>query len=442
MKNLIQTLSDTDLEERPLLGEESLTAPQGSFDIFLRDTATMREELEEIYSSFLSLRRRYEEYRRTINPEHDKEISREIYSEVFSILQKAYAFKKRVRNLRNSEADNHEISAENAEDRTSDDLVEKILSGSIPEESLFVAGQNLLGGNPSERLLEIHEGQKGVLELTKSLEKLQLLVFDFQMYLEIQGEALNNIEENVARAGSFISRGGRQLRGALREVVGSGRKCLLAILGLLAVLVIPSSNPTFHCTLPRDFLLTRHSTTGTAIQLFYIYSNVDLVELWFGRGEKGARAHKTVAVASALPRPEGSSGRPLRGGRLTLGGGGGGGGGQGCTARPRQRWWSALAGLATAKAARCGLSGKDGHTTRRWGRGRMAVVGPIAAKATRGGLGGDGGRPAWGQTHGTASGPTLVGPATAEAARCGLGGDVDRPMLGGRGHRPSLFTVR
>ncbi|KAK8966743.1 Syntaxin-112 [Platanthera guangdongensis] len=284
MKNLIQTLSDTDLEERPLLGEESLTAPQGSFDIFLRDTATMREELEEIYSSFLSLRRRYEEYRRTINPEHDKEISREIYSEVFSILQKAYAFKKRVRNLRNSEADNHEISAENAEDRTrfnifwgmqtklvnmmkdiqklrheivsyqterinrkflflfgeppSDDLVEKILSGSIPEESLFVAGQNLLGGNPSERLLEIHEGQKGVLELTKSLEKLQLLVFDFQMYLEIQGEALNNIEENVARAGSFISRGGRQLRGALREVVGSGRKCLLAILGLLAVLVI------------------------------------------------------------------------------------------------------------------------------------------------------------------------------------------------------------
>ncbi|KAK8966742.1 hypothetical protein KSP40_PGU006576 [Platanthera guangdongensis] len=140
-----------------------------------------------------------------------------------------------------------------------------------------------------------------------------------------------------------------------------------------------------------------------------------------------------------LPRLEGPSGRPLRGGRLTLRGGGGGGG---CTTRPRQRWWSALAGMATAKAARCGLSGKDGCTTRRCGRGRTAVVGPIAAKAARGSLGGDGGRPAWGQPHGAASGPTLVGPAVAEAARCGLGGDGDRPMLGGRGHRRSLFTVR
>ncbi|KAK8966745.1 hypothetical protein KSP40_PGU006575 [Platanthera guangdongensis] len=105
---------------------------------------------------------------------------------------------------------------------------------------------------------------------------------DWTVYASNDANAFVEGDNTVWAAGCrFRGRGkGMARMGKHREMT---RK-QMSVLRSRHIEVIPSSNPTFHCTLPRDFLLTRHSTTGTAIQLFYIYSNVDLVELWFGRG--------------------------------------------------------------------------------------------------------------------------------------------------------------
>ncbi|KAB2618067.1 syntaxin-112-like [Pyrus ussuriensis x Pyrus communis] len=87
-------------------------------------------------------------------------------------------------------------------DLPSDEMIEKIISGSLKVE-LFEGKTELDMGNKVR-----HEA---VMDIQRSLTKLHQVFLDMAVLVEAQGKDIENIEENVANAGYFISGGTNSL---------------------------------------------------------------------------------------------------------------------------------------------------------------------------------------------------------------------------------------
>ncbi|XP_068325825.1 syntaxin-112-like [Pyrus communis] len=87
-------------------------------------------------------------------------------------------------------------------DLPSDEMTEKIISGSLKVE-LFEGKTELDMGNKVR-----HEA---VMDIQRSLTKLHQVFLDMAVLVEAQGKDIENIEENVANAGYFISGGTNSL---------------------------------------------------------------------------------------------------------------------------------------------------------------------------------------------------------------------------------------
>eukprot|EP00257_Ricinus_communis_P017751 XP_015576269.1 syntaxin-112 [Ricinus communis] len=85
----------------------------------------------------------------------------------------------------------------------SEEIIEKIISGS-GEVQLFAGKEGAVDMKSKER----HES---VMDIQRSLTKLHQVFLDMAVIVETQGEKLDDIEENVAYAGNFISGGTNSL---------------------------------------------------------------------------------------------------------------------------------------------------------------------------------------------------------------------------------------
>ncbi|XP_076952962.1 syntaxin-112 [Bidens hawaiensis] len=82
----------------------------------------------------------------------------------------------------------------------SDEMMETMVSGSGKVFEMAEEGK-------MDLVMENKERHEAVMDLNKSLSKLHQVFLDMAVLVEAQGESLNDIEDNVAKAGSFVSGG-------------------------------------------------------------------------------------------------------------------------------------------------------------------------------------------------------------------------------------------
>ncbi|PWA34224.1 Syntaxin, N-terminal [Artemisia annua] len=76
--------------------------------------------------------------------------------------------------------------------------------GEYPSEAMV---ENMLSGSGKDLVLETKERHEVVNDIKRSLNKLHQVFLDMAVLVETQGQGLNDIEENVTEAGSFVSGG-------------------------------------------------------------------------------------------------------------------------------------------------------------------------------------------------------------------------------------------
>ncbi|KAK1280954.1 Syntaxin-112 [Acorus gramineus] len=103
-----------------------------------------------------------------------------------------------------------------------------------------VMGKMLMG----EAELETLEREKTVNDIRRSLKELHQVFLDMAVLVEAQGERVDNIEENVARAATYISGGTDRLTSA-KALRRKNRRWLYWIVALVVILVLVCLIPVF-----------------------------------------------------------------------------------------------------------------------------------------------------------------------------------------------------
>ncbi|KAL3813189.1 hypothetical protein ACJIZ3_014457 [Penstemon smallii] len=249
---------DFELGNLNYLDEENLSQ-------FFQEVEVIKTDMQEISHLLLDLQTLNEETKSTPSAKILRGLRDRMDSNMVDVLRKAKLVKSRLENLDKSNTANRKMSASyiegSAVDRTRvsttnglrvklkdimngfQTLREKIVSdykqglmrryynatGEYPNEDLI---ENLVFGNGKiefmfgERMemnLENKERHEAVMDIWRSLNKLHQVFLDMAVMVETQGEKIDDIEVNVAKAGSFISGGTNSLYYA-KQMKNEGKK--------------------------------------------------------------------------------------------------------------------------------------------------------------------------------------------------------------------------
>lgn len=89
-----------------------------------------------------------------------------------------------------------------------------------------------------DTISEIQERFGAVKDIEKSLLELHQVFLDMAVLVEVQGEQLDDIESQVGRAHSFVSRGAEQLQTARKHQKNTRKWYCIAIIILLIVILV------------------------------------------------------------------------------------------------------------------------------------------------------------------------------------------------------------
>ncbi|XP_059670825.1 uncharacterized protein LOC132316349 [Cornus florida] len=243
----IDIKAETDLEKGQLCptDEENLSK-------FFEGVEKIKDEMEEITNLLFDLQSLNEETKSTHSTKVLRGLRDRMDSDMVDVLRKAKTMKERLEALDKSNVTNRRISAAYKEGSTVDrtrisvtnglraklrdmmndfqSLRERILSDH--KEALRRKYYNATGETPSEEVVEkmvsgsvkldIFEGKtelnlenkerhEAVMDIQRSLNKLHQVFLDMAVLVETQGEQIEDIEQNVANAGGFISGGTNSL---------------------------------------------------------------------------------------------------------------------------------------------------------------------------------------------------------------------------------------
>lgn len=269
-----------DLEqERDLeLGQLSHT-DEDNLSQFFQEVEVIKGDMQEITDLLLDLQSLNEETKSTYSAKILRGLRDRMDSDMVAVLRKTKIVKARLEVLDKSNMANRRISVSYAEgsavDRTRvsttnglkaklkdimngfQALREKIMSdykeglrrryynatGEYPSEEVI---ENMVSGNGkveifeerTEKNLENKERHEAVMDIWRSLNKLHQVFLDMAVMVETQGEQIDDIEHNVATAGSFISGGTNSLFYAKQMKKESKKwKCWVWTVGFIIILV-------------------------------------------------------------------------------------------------------------------------------------------------------------------------------------------------------------
>lgn len=111
----------------------------------------------------------------------------------------------------------------------SEDVIEKVISGSGKVE--------ILEGKTEKDIQRSKERHEAVMDIQRSLTKLHQVFLDMAVLVETQEEKMDDIEENVANAGNFISGGTNSLYYANQTRKKRSWVCSVWAVGLIILLV-------------------------------------------------------------------------------------------------------------------------------------------------------------------------------------------------------------
>ncbi|PSS29439.1 Syntaxin-112 like [Actinidia chinensis var. chinensis] len=242
-----------DLEAGPEIEMGQLDpVDENNLSQFFEQVATIKADMEEITSLLLNLQDLNEETKSTHSAKVLRGIRDRINSDMVTILRKAKIIKTKLELLDQSNLVNRSVSDQYREgspvDRTRmaitnglriklrdmmndfQSLREKIViehkeglkrryfnaTGEEPKEELIekmVSGGGKVGifEGKTDLVMENQERHEALKEIQRSLTELHQVFLDMAVLVDTQGEQINDIEENVARAGAYVSGGTKEL---------------------------------------------------------------------------------------------------------------------------------------------------------------------------------------------------------------------------------------
>ncbi|KAF8410582.1 hypothetical protein HHK36_003114 [Tetracentron sinense] len=246
-----QALKDLETETDIEMGQLGPTDEENLAQFF-EEVGAIKADMEEITNLLLNIQDLNEETKSTHSAKILRGLRDRMDSDMVTVLRKAKTIKARLEALDRSNVANRSISASYREgspvDRTRisvtsglriklrdmmndfQSLRERIVSeykeglkrryfnatGEEPSEEVIEkmisgGGQIKVFEGKTELNLENQERQEAVKDIQRSLTELHQVFLDMAVLVEKQGEQMDDIEQNVARAGAFISGGTNRL---------------------------------------------------------------------------------------------------------------------------------------------------------------------------------------------------------------------------------------
>ncbi|XP_027162040.1 syntaxin-112-like [Coffea eugenioides] len=268
-----------DLEAEPDIEMGQLNpVDEKNLSQFFEEVGAIKADMEEITNLLLDLKDLNEDTKSIHSAKILRGVRDRINSDMVTILRKAKIIKGRLELLDTSNAENRGVSdaykAGSPVERTRvsvtnglrmklrdlmnefQGLRERIVAdhreglkrryysatGEEPSEELL---EKMITGNAKERvfegkadlLLENQERHEALKEIQKSLTELHQVFLDMAVMIDNQGDQINNIEQNVANAKSFITGGAKDLNRAKKLKKRSTLACWVSVVVLVFVLV-------------------------------------------------------------------------------------------------------------------------------------------------------------------------------------------------------------
>lgn len=126
------------------------------------------------------------------------------------------------------------VTGENADEATVDNLISTGQSETFLQKAIQEQGR----GQVMDTVLEIQERHDAVTVIERNLKELHQVFMDMAVLVEHQGAQLDNIEDHVNRANSYVTRGTVQLNEARKKQKNTRKWTCFAILLLLIIIAI------------------------------------------------------------------------------------------------------------------------------------------------------------------------------------------------------------
>ncbi|KAF5194628.1 Syntaxin-like protein [Thalictrum thalictroides] len=268
-------------------GNVQMSAMGANLDKFFEDVEGIKDELKEIETLHQQLHQSHEQLKTIHNAKSIKDLRSKMDSDISLATKKAKLIKVRLEALDRSNASNRTqpgcgpgsssdrtrtsvvnglrkklkdsmdgfnslrqeigieyketvkrrfftITGESPDDRT----VEILISTGESETLLQKAIQEQGRGTVMATVSEIQERFDAVKDIEKSLMELHQVFLDMAVMVEVQGEQLDDIESQVGRASSFVTRGTEQLQVAKKHQRSTRKWTCIAIIILIIVILI------------------------------------------------------------------------------------------------------------------------------------------------------------------------------------------------------------
>lgn len=245
---------------------------------FFQDVEVIKGDMQEIMNLLVDLQSLNEESKSAHSAKVLRGLRDRVDSDMVAVLRKAKIVKARLESLDKSNMANRNVSVTYAEgtaiDRTRisttnglkmklkgimgdfQDLRGKILSeykeslrrryynatGKVPEEEVI---EKMVSGDGRVEIfegriesdLENKERHEAVMDIQRSLNKLHQVFLDMAVLVETQGQQIDDIEQNVAVAGSFIAGGTDSLFYA-KQSKKKGKRWVLWVLAIVLIILL------------------------------------------------------------------------------------------------------------------------------------------------------------------------------------------------------------
>ncbi|KAJ9704774.1 hypothetical protein PVL29_003021 [Vitis rotundifolia] len=272
-----QAMKDLESEPDIEMGKLDPTDEQNLTNFF-EEVGAIKTDMEEIVNLLLDLQDLNEESKSTHSAKVLRGLRDRINSDMVTILRKAKNIKARLGSLDQSNIDNRSISAAYKEgspiDRTRmsvtnglriklrdmmndfqslrDQIVKdhkeclkrRYFNATGEEPSEEVIEKMILGGGQvnvfdgkADLVMENQERHEALKEIQRSLTELHQVFLDMAVLVERQGEEINDIEQNVAQAGDYISEGTKKLDSA-KQLKKRSMKWTYCVGALIFVLIL------------------------------------------------------------------------------------------------------------------------------------------------------------------------------------------------------------
>ncbi|GFQ08329.1 syntaxin-112 [Phtheirospermum japonicum] len=255
-----------DLETGPDLEMGQLDpSDEDNLSKFFEEVGAVKADMEEINYLLVDLQDLNEETKSAQSPKILRGLRDRINSDMVMVLRKAKIIKTRLESLDKSNIANRSFYKEGSHiDRTRisvtnglriklKDMVndfqclrQKIVDDH--KEGLKRRYQSVTGEKPSDEAIEKMVSENGLVgvfeekgeileENRRSLVELHKVFLDMAVMVEVQGEKMNNIEENVVGAGVYVSGASKELDRASRLKKRRTWACWIGVLVLVFLLV-------------------------------------------------------------------------------------------------------------------------------------------------------------------------------------------------------------